>query len=110
MPLQIPLIPSEPNYRFSTELAGVSFLIDIRWNERSESWYMDVLSEDETQLLSGMAIVLGTLIGIRSTTIGRPDGQFIVSDLTGKGLDATFDDLGIRVLMYFYTVDELNAL
>lgn len=110
MPLQMPLIPSEPNYHFSIDLVSVTFIINIRWNERSESWYMDVSSEDEIPLLLGMRIVLGTLIGVRSTAVGRPDGQFIVSDLTDQGLDATLDDLGVRVLMYFYTTAELIAL
>lgn len=112
MPVQLPLIPSVPFYRVGTVLAGVQYILDLRWNGRESSWFMDVLDEEETPIRSGLRIVLGALLGARSANPDFPAGAFIVSDLSGQGLDAGIDDIGEnqRVQVYFYTNAEVAAV
>ena len=98
--------PSFPFYRFGTTIDGIAYLIDVRWNSRSGdtgAWFLDLLAEDETPIRVGMKLVLGTLIGGRSALASFPDGSFSAVDLTGQDVDALFDDMGVRVMIWFIT-------
>lgn len=110
MPVKLPLEPSLPNYRVGTALAGVQFLLDVRWNDRDSSWYIDVLAEDETPIRSGIKVVLGSALGGRTVAAGFPAGIMIAADLTKSGIEAGLDDLGARVVVNFYTFAEAKAL
>jgi len=109
MPQLLPLIPSVPSYRVATTLAGTQYVLDVRWNGRAAAWYMDLLQEDTTPIALGIKIVLGRFIGIRVTDPAFPPGIIMASDLSGAGIDATLDDIGTRVAVYFYTLEEINA-
>lgn len=105
MPQQLPFVPSIPNYRVSTDLAGTQFILDARWNTRSEAWYLDILVEDETPIVRGVKVVLGALLGVTNVDPAFPAGTFLASDTSGQGLDATLDDLGTRVIVLFFPDD-----
>lgn len=107
MPRVLPLIPSEPNYRVGTQLVETQYILDVRWNTRDAAWYMDLLQEDETPIRMGIKLVLGSPLGARTTDQAFPPGVFIAVDLSGAGRDATLDDMGVRVVVMFYTSDEL---
>ncbi len=104
---QLPLIPTTQHYRVGTTLDGESFVLDIRWNGRDEAWYMDVLTEDETPIRHGIKIVMGGVLGGRVTDPRRPAGLLLAVDPTGSLVDATLDDLGTRVGVYFVPSAEL---
>lgn len=110
MPQVLPLVPSVPSYRFGTVLNGDPFIIDVHWNGRDEAWYMDVLAEDETPIRHGIKILLGSPLGRRTIDPRFPRGMFLASDLSGEGRDAGLDDLGTRVVVYFFTPEEIQAL
>lgn len=105
---QLPLRPSIPSYRVGTTLNGRQVLIDARWNGRDAAWYLDMLTEAEEPIVMGMKVVLGVLLGGRTTNTEFPVGVLMASDLSGTGREATLDDLGTRVLVYFYTPEELG--
>lgn len=107
MPRQLPLIPSVARYDFATVLAGTTFVFEVYWNERDAAWYFDLLAEDETPIRYGVKILLGSPLGRRSVSPLFPQGVLLASDLSGEERDATFDDLGVRVVVYFFTADEL---
>jgi hypothetical protein len=92
-----------------TTLAGIVYILDVRWNGRDAAWYMDLLAEDEAPLKRGIKLVLGVPHGWRTLNPAFPAGVFIVSDATNEGRDAGFDDMGDRVLVYFYTNEEFTA-
>lgn len=105
---QLPLRPSIPNYRVGTVLNSTPVLLDVRWNARDAAWYLDMLTEDEDPIAIGCKIVLGVLLGGRSTNPAFPVGVLMAADLSGEGREATLDDLGTRVLVYFYTPEEIG--
>lgn len=116
MPTLLPLVPSIASYRFSTTLEAFSegsateprnYVFDVRWNARAESWYMDILAADETPIRMGIRLVLGTLLGGRSVSLAFPAGALRARDLSNEGREAAFDDLGTRVVVYYFTEDEL---
>lgn len=98
---QLPLIPTVPNYRVATQLGDDIFILDVRWNTRDEAWYLDILTDDETMVRAGIKIVLGSLLGGRVRSAAFPKGILQAVDLTGAGAEATLDDLGTRVAVYF---------
>lgn len=106
----IPLIPSVPNYRMNVVLDGTTYVMDVRWNGRDEAWYFDLSKADETIMLAGIKIVLGALLGIRSVDTDWPRGIFSAIDQSGAGIDATLDDIGVRVLMTYVPAAEALAL
>lgn len=110
MPEQLPLVPSIPSYRVGTTLGGTQYLLDVRWNARDEAWFLDVLAEDETPVATGIKVVLGVFLGGRVVDAAFPDGLLLAADLTGRGLDAGFDDLGSRVVVNFFTRAELQGI
>lgn len=110
MPQIIPLEPSEAFYRFSTTLEDTDYIFNVRWNGRDAAWYFDLFTIDDVLIAGGNKIVLGAYPGARSASADMPPGVFIVSDTSDAGLDATYEDLGVRVVMHYYTVEEFIAL
>lgn len=107
MPVELPLIPTEPFYTFGVDLENSTYFIEMRWNGRDGAWYMSVMKEDETPIRMGIKVVLGTFLGRRSVNPKFPPGILVAVDLTGEGRDATLDDLGTRVVVYYYTAEEI---
>ncbi len=108
--IQLPLVPSVARYRISTALDEVQYLFDVQWNGREGVWHFDLLTEDAAIILSGISIVLGVVSpGWRSVDARMPPGMFQVRDLSDNGIDAGFDDLGDRVVVYYVPIDELPA-
>ena len=104
---QLPLIPSEFNYEFTMALLGVEYLFNIRWNARSETWIMSLYDSDGEPLAQGMTIALDVAMGRRVTSEQFPDGIFLATDLSGSGVEASFDDLGVRVVVHFFSREDL---
>ena len=107
MPVALPFAPSIADYRVGTTLDGVQYILDVRWNGRDSAWFFDFLAEDETPIRRGIKVVLGTSLGGRTADAAFPRGIIIAADLSGAGRDAGFDDIGTRVLVYFFPLSEL---
>jgi hypothetical protein len=110
MPVTIPFSPSIGNYRFGCTIGSSPYLFDVVWNARDGAWYFDLLSADQTQIYTSIKIVIGTALGRLCVNPAFPSGVFEAIDLSGAGLDAGFDDLGTRVVVYYYTAAEFAAL
>jgi len=107
MPRALPLVPSTPNYRVSTTLDGVQYILEVRWNGRAGVWYLDLLDIDEDPIAMGIAVLLGSALGVRTTDARFPPGALIAADTSGEGRDAGFDDMGDRVAVFYYEASEL---
>lgn len=109
MAVIVPFEPSIPNYRFSTTLLSQTYVFDVRWNARDDAWYFDILDSANSPILHGVKIVLGALLGGRCVDPRFPAGRFMACDMTDSGTEAKYDDLGVRVLIYFMSYDEIDA-
>lgn len=107
MPAILQFVPSDPNYRFSTALGDATYIFDVRWNESDSAWYFDMLEVDETPIVTGAKIVLGTYFGRRSTHPFFISNILTAVDTGADNLDPGYDDLGTRVEIWHYTTDEL---
>jgi len=108
MPSVIPFIPSEAFYTFSTSIDEVQYIFDVRWNSRAGHWYYDLKDENGDVIRSGMRVALGAFPLHRSVDARAPTGALMAVDTTGQDLEATYDDMGVRVLMVYYTLAEIQ--
>ncbi len=104
--LALAVIPSVARYRLTTELDAVNYVLDFRWNTRAEAWFVDVLREDESPIHTSIKLMLGTLLAFEERGEDFPPGDFLVEDSSREGIDATLDDLGVRVFLYYFSEDE----
>jgi hypothetical protein len=111
MPAALPLLPSDPHQEFSATLEDRQYLFTVRWIARNASWYLSIFTEDGDAIRIGIRLVLGTALGRRSPDPRMPPGGLMVRDLADpdgtRGRDATLDDLGTRVQVWYYTREEL---
>ena len=100
--LTIPARPGVPHQRLFVELEGVTYGLALRWNETAGAWFANLLDRDGTVLLAGKRVALGIPLTLRAAYDRRlPPGGLLAIDTTGKGLEATLDDLGSRVKLLY---------
>jgi hypothetical protein len=104
----IPFEPSTPFYTFACTLAGTQYQFNVRWNTRVGAWYFDLGRDDGTTIVHGIKIVLGVALGRRSTDADFPPGLIFATDTSGEDREAGLDDLGTRVVVTFFTFEELG--
>jgi hypothetical protein len=105
MILELPF-SNHPAHTFVTQLGDQKYGFDVKFNDRSGVWTLD-LSDDTTKevLLQSVPLVLGcNLLGPYNFGMGA----MLVVDTSNQGKDATADDLGERVKVYWFSEDELN--
>lgn len=110
MPEIIPIEPSIPHQRLTTQLSGETYILDARWNARADTWYLDLYDDDEDPIRVGMRVVLGALIGNQSADERFPPGFLVAHDTARSGVEAGLDDFGDRVLLLYITVEEADDL
>ncbi len=97
MPVRLPFQPSQNNYRLVVPLRNTPYLLDVHWNTRDSAWYFDLREEDETPILLGNKVLVGSKIGRASNHDFFKTRGFEVMDTAGVGVDAAYDDLGARI-------------
>lgn len=122
MPTEIPLDarfaatsidqrPGAPSFRLSTSLGEDPVILDVRWNSRANggkgAWYMDVRDQDEAPIALGVKLVLGVNLCRRSTHPIFQRNLLRLVDTSRSHREATLDDLGTRVVLLCFTLEEL---
>jgi hypothetical protein len=106
----LPLIPSVTEYTFDTVLDDLPYFFRVYWNDRDEAWYLDVYDGgDRTPVAYGIKVVLGTNLGRTHDHPLTRQGLLVAIDRSGENRDATFDDLGDRVIVMHVTQAEFGA-
>lgn len=111
MPKVLPLNTrnESPHFSVGTVINDQSYTFSCKWNSRDNSWYLDVDEESGTPIVSGVRIVLGVYLGRKSTHPLFTSGVFVAIDLSRQSKEATIDDLGTRVIVVRYSVEEIVA-
>ena len=110
--IELPILPEfngerVGSFRVGTSIEGVQYVIDGRWNTRDAAWYLDFYEADLTPIIFGIKVVLGCYLGRRCNHAIFRNGVLVAVDLSGQRLDATYDDLGTRVVLEWIPVLEL---
>jgi len=109
MPDVLAFVPSSPNQRRTFAIDGAAYHFDARWNAAEGAWYLDILEEDETPIVNGAKLTVGTFLGARSTHPIFNMSAFVAVDTGGRDADPGLDDLGARVEVRRYTAEEIMA-
>lgn len=113
--LTIPLSPDLKSFRQRTELDGSEYVLVFQYNQRLARWFMDVLAEDDSPLISGVLVAPVTdLSRRRAYNPEHPPGALVVLDLEAPGengfqivqgsVDPSRNDLGTRHALTYTSV------
>lgn len=104
MIIELP-ISNDASQIFTTQLGDTKYDFQVVFNERSGVWMLDISDNTtKTPLLTSLALVLGQeLFEPYNLNIGR----LLVVDTSNQSLEATFDDMGDRVKVYWFSDDEV---
>lgn len=108
MSVLLPVRQEGPHFRFFSELEGVSYSFEFRWNEREEAWFLTLGDGEGVPLVAGLRVVVD--FDLLSYARGErvPSGYLFALDTQGEHIDPGFEDLGRRVQMHYFTADELT--
>lgn len=104
----IPLDPTLRYFDFQAPLDGVTYTIELRWNQRIAAWFIRVLDEQGDGVLMGDTKVVANWPIAAYFTGRQPPGAFVFVDSTGAGIDPGLNDLGARVIMTYNDAAELG--
>jgi hypothetical protein len=93
---------------FSSELDGVMLAFTFRFNDRDGCWYFDLADALGNALASGLKAVTGVFLleAVRGLP-GMPSGDLFMLDTAGLSEDPTFDSLGRRHKLLYFTAAEM---
>lgn len=109
MSVFLPILPGDPNNQFQVVLSDEVYTFDVRWNTRDEAWYFDMTDSEGKLVVAGIKIVLGALLGRRSSHPFFRKNVLVAIDSTLANQDSSFDELGVRVFLKHMTVGEYIA-
>lgn len=104
-------LPSDtPSFQVDTQLDGVLYRFDFRWNSRDSQWTFDVADADGDAIVSGVAVVVDFPLMRRAMHDPRmPPGALFAVDTANTQTDPGLADLGPerRVQLVYFTEAEL---
>ena len=96
--LELPPSTDRPQ-SFTTQLGSAVYQFDLRWNDRSNVWTMDISDPvSGNPIVSGLAVVLGADL-LKPYALGI--GTLILVDETSTNTEAALDSLGSSVNLYW---------
>lgn len=98
-------------YTIEVELNSEVFRLRFIWNSREQSWYMDILDQDDIEILTGIKLVINYELLLQYEAYDNlPKGEFILWDLekNPKTGGVTFDNFGRRYQLIFFTDEEIE--
>jgi hypothetical protein len=102
MIVEIPVPVDLPRFAIVVALDGTDYRLAMWWNTRDSRWYLSISLTDGTQLVSGVAVVVGFPLLGRFASPDLPPGMLLAIDSTGDGVEIGQQaDLGNRVRLVY---------
>jgi hypothetical protein len=95
-------------YDQRTQLDGVEYLFQFRYNLRRELWSFSIVGLDGTSLLTGQTVHVG--IALNRRAVGGPPGILVAVSETDDISSPTLQELGERVKLLYLDATEVAAL
>lgn len=107
--LIIPCVPNgASNWTQRCAIDGRDFVLSFRWNPRAATWALDVADTDGSMIIAGRALTANAPVFLSCRDARRPSGELVVLDEQQVGDDPSFDDLGTRFQLVYFTAAELT--
>jgi hypothetical protein len=109
--MAVRLIPTEsyPDTTQQCDLDGVTYSLRLKWNQRDESWHLDLSTLDGVPIAMGVKLVTRFPLLRRNLHPARPPGELYLLD--AKGLDgaATLEEFGSRFGLYYVEASGIDG-
>lgn len=92
--VEIPINPAYSAQLMTIQLDGVRYRLRVYYSFREEVWYLDILSDRETDIIIGIKLVPDWPLIERFQIPGQPPGELYAIDTSGKGLPPGRTELG----------------
>ena len=99
--LEIPVRIDTPYYDEKCELESVIYTLTFRWNERASLWVMDITTNNEEIIISGIPLVCNVDLLGRFRDTRLPQGMLFCYDNTQTGLDPDDTNFGTDVSLLY---------
>ena len=93
------------SFRQTANLSGTLYILEFRWNPRSQQWFLDMYDLNKIAVINGAALCTDWPILIHCSSAIKPSGQLMLIDTSGKGAPCTARDLGGRYKLVYVTGD-----
>lgn len=93
-----------------SEIDGREYQLIFSWNDRYQSWYLDILDQDSSPILYGKRLVCGVVLGRELVGDSRIwPGKLSCVATTPDASDPGQFDLGSRVLLVYDDLQPIPA-
>ena len=105
--LQTISVTSAPSQKLRVKLDGREYVLRLRWSEREERWYLDVLDGKEVLLAGAIKIVANwPLLEAQRFSEALPPGEIMAMDGRTSPADPGLRELGTTIpLVYLPAAD-----
>ena len=97
---EIPIDSSQEEFKQVTSLDGTPFVLEFSWSRRSESWYLDLYLQTDTDpepVSLGMRVTIDWPLLTGCVADNRPAGELMAVGLADPGRT----DLGTEVRLLY---------
>lgn len=104
-PVVIPVLPGRALTRQRLTLDGVTYTLELAWNQSEGSWHVSLFDSETAPIAVGLRVVTNwPLWRFYKYDSRMPPGELFAQDLTGDGSPPGFDDFGEgkRVELTYY--------
>lgn len=110
--LEVKLSPGVPSYRQRTVLDGVEYILELRWSQRSEKWFLTIRDSAGELLLGSIKLVVNfpLLVSRRGAIAGLPPGELFVVDTRESPADPGLDELGDSIHLTYADLEEISEV
>jgi hypothetical protein len=99
-----------PSFKEEVTIEDTPFIFRFDFNSRGNFWLMGISDRDETELLTGVKLVLGEEFIVQHPDRGLPLGMLFVIDETGKNTPIEQPDFfSERVRLTYATEAEVET-
>ena len=97
----VPLRKDVPSYQFRTELDSITYTLSIRYNSRMDRWIMDFNTENNSPLVTGIPLLLGTSLLTRFQIQGLPEGDLFLINIENENVEGNRDNFSENVQLFY---------
>jgi hypothetical protein len=98
---EIPLLNQAQN--FTVKLAGTTYRLRLNWSMPANIWILDIAKEDETPIVSGIALVCNIDL-LRPYPYLNFGGALVAQVIGSADANPGYEDLGSTSKLFFITV------
>ena len=98
---KMPVRADLPDYEFRVDLEETIYTFAFRFNVRMGRWIMDVRTENNIPVLSGLPVLIGTDFLVRFQSDLLPPGQLFVINLKDNFIDSDREAFGTDVVVLY---------